>query len=158
MNKVLDEKGEGNPAQERSMPSQRLYGRSGKLCGGMFTAFRNLPMHVIFLAQERSVSLDYDDENSATQITADLPAGARRVATSSVGVMGRLTKTQVRLRDKETKKVTKKWITQLHVGDSEALKTKDRTYQLGETVRNPTMPKIITAWQSTRRADTEEEE
>jgi hypothetical protein len=69
--------------------------------------FRNLPMHVVFLAQERIIA--DEDEDEPNFHTVDLTAGSRGVALGCVGVIGRLYL-------KEKKGKSTKWETRMLVG------------------------------------------
>lgn len=144
MSFVLGEAEDRDPTRERSMPDKRSYGRAGELMKGMMLAYRNLPMHVVFTAQERTIRDEDTDE--IIDVTVDLPAGSRGTAMGCVGVLGRMTTKEVRARNKKTRKVTKKWVDHLQVGPHEIIRTKDRTGVLPPVLRNPTMGDIIDAW------------
>lgn len=153
LNYVLGEAEERDPNRETSSPDKRAYGRAGKLMGQQLLAFRNLPMHVIFLAQERVIT--DDDTGEPILHTPDLPNSSRSVAMGSVGIIGRLYQSEVK---KKVKGKTKSdWETRLLVGPHEEYDTKDRTGQLGTVVRNPTMSKVIAAWDARPDDDDEEE-
>lgn len=145
MDFVLGEAEERDPTRERSMPDKRTWGRAGQLMRGMLLAYRNLPMHVVFCAQERIIR-DPDTEE-VVDITVDLPNSSRGIAMGSVGVLGRMVPREVRV--KKNGKVTKKWKDHLLLAPHETMKTKDRTGALGAVVVNPTMDKIIEAWAGT---------
>lgn len=146
MSFVLGEAEERDPTRERSMPDKRSYGRAGELVKGMLLAYRNLPMHVIFTAQERTIK--DEDTEEITDVTVDLPAGSRGVAMGCVGILGRMQPRQVRSVNRTTRKKTKKWVDTMVVGPHELIHTKDRTYNLAPVVVNPTMPMFIEAWQN----------
>jgi len=133
MDKVMEEAEDRDPAREKKQPSQPIYGRAGKLVEAMCFAFRNLPMHVVFLAQERRVK---DDDGSVTEITADLPEGCRAALCDIVGITG----------NARRRKVNGKWVDELFTGDSRLYKTDECTNELKPITRNPTMPYIIRAW------------
>jgi hypothetical protein len=133
MEKVMQEAEARDPTREKSQPTQQIYGRAGKLTEAMLFAFRNLPMHVIFVAQERKVK---NEDNEVTEVTADLPEQARGAACDIVGIIGYTRR----------KRVNGKWTDELFTGDSKLYKTKDRTNELRAVTRNPTMPGIIRAW------------
>ena len=109
-------------------------------------SFRNLPMHVVCLCQERVISDEDTDE--PVLHTPDLPGGSRGIAMGSVGIIGRIYSQEVKIRNKATKQVTTKWEDRLLVGPHEEYSTKDRTNALGSVVRRPTMPGIISVWNS----------
>lgn len=144
MDFVLDEAEDRDPNREKRMPDKRTYGRAGKLMEGMILAYRNLPMHVVFTAQEREIK---DDDTGEVMLhTADLPNSSRGAALGAAGIVGRLFTKEVRV--KKQGKVIKKWSDHLLVGPHEAFDTKDRTNELDRVVRNPTMSLILDAWNS----------
>lgn len=142
----LGEAEDRDPNREVGMPDRRTYGRAGELMRAQLLAFRNLPMHVVFLAQERVIKDEDTDE--PVLHTPDLPAGSRGTAMGSVSYIGRIYSQEVKTRNKTTKVITKKWEDRLLIGPHEEYDTKDRTNSLGGSegvLRNPTMAKVITA-------------
>lgn len=133
MDKVMQEAEERDPTREKSQPSQQIYGRAGKLMEGMLYAFRNLDMHVVFLAQERK---EKDEDGEVTEIVPSLPEGCRGALTACGGIIGHT----------RSRKLGSKWVDELFVGKSKVYKTKDRTFNLKSTVRNPNGPDLIRAW------------
>jgi hypothetical protein len=138
MRYVLKEQADLDPTKDPSMPSKRDWGKTSQLMKRWMLQFRNLPMNVIFLAQERTI--EDEDSGEITLHTCDLPAGARGTALGSVEVIGRLYQREVKL-----KKNRAKWETRMLVGPHDAYDTKDRTGSLGRIVRNPSVPGIIEA-------------
>lgn len=143
---VLGEAEDRDPNREVGAPDRRAYGRAGELMRAQLLAFRNLPMHVIFTAQERVIKDEDTDE--PVLHCPDLPAGSRGIAMGAVGIIGRIYSQEVKLRNKATKQVTTEWRDRMLVGPHEEYETKDRTYKLGSVVRNPNMRAIIAAWNS----------
>lgn len=135
MDKVMKEAEDRDPGNESARPTQPIYFRAGKLTEGMLLAFRNLDMHVVFLAQERK---EKDKESGEViEVCPDLPAAARTTLTDCVGIIGRMRR----------RRVAGKWIDEMFIGDHNLYKTKDRVYEFPKpTIRNPTMPYIIRAW------------
>lgn len=140
---VMGEAEDRDPNREMGLPDRRAYGRAGELMREQLLAFRNLPLHVVFTAQERVISDEDGDE--PVLHTPDLPAGSRGVAMGSVSIIGRLYRQEVKVRNKTTKKVTARWEDRMLVGSHEEYDTKDRTNNLGDVVRRPTMADIIAA-------------
>lgn len=141
---VLAEAENRDPTREKAMPDRRTWGRAGQLMRAMLMAYRNLPMHVVFTAQERIIR--DDDTGEIIEICPDLPGSSRGVFMGSVGILGRLTPKEVKVRKQG--KVVRRWEDQLLVGPSETIRTKDRTNQLGIVVKQPTMAQIIEIWNS----------
>lgn len=139
MDQVLYEGYERDSTKDPKTPSKRDWGTTGTMMGEELLKFRNLPMNVIFTAQER-VTGD-PEEGEPLLVTVDLPAGARGKALGAVEVIGRMYKKEVK--NKKTRK--SKWEFRMLVGDHEDYDTKDRTYSLGRILREPTVPKVIAA-------------
>jgi hypothetical protein len=118
--------------------------------------FRNLPMHVVFVCQER-VDRGSDEEEESGEvrprIVPDLSPGLRADAMGSVEIMGRVYRRAVR-RGKG-KKATTVWETRMLVGDHEDYETKDRTGQLGYIVKDPSMDMMIEASKAIPQEDEE---
>ena len=142
MSFVLGEAEERDPTREKAMPDKRSWGRAGQLVKGMTLAYRNLPMNVIFTAQERVIR-DQDTEE-IVDITVDLPAGCRGTVMGAVGILGRMMPKEVRV--KSDGKVKKEWMDNLITAKHEVMRTKDRSNQLPGILREPTMTDILEAW------------
>lgn len=121
------------------MVQQRDYGKSGELMKDLLTKFHNLPMGIIFTAQERQESPFDDDEDedveeASASFVADLPKGVRGYVNSIVDVIGRLY--VVKVEDKPERR--------LWVGDSVKYDTGYRSdFILPDYIRNPTIPKLV---------------
>lgn len=124
------------------MVQQRDYGKSGELMKDMLTRFHNMPLGVIYTAQERQDGAydDNDDDDSEETEVAyipDLPRGVRGVANSLVDVIGRLYVVKL---DGEPPKAERR----LFIGESVKYDTGYRSdYVLPDYVRNPTIPKLV---------------
>lgn len=139
MEQVLYEGYERDSTRDPKTPTQRDWGKTANLMKEEILKFRNLPMNVIFTAQER-ITGD-PEEGEPTLITADLPNGARGPALGAVEVIGRMYKKPLKAKGKRLNK----WEFRMLVGDHEEFDTKDRTFSLGRILREPTVPKIIKA-------------
>lgn len=149
MKHVLREAADRDITRDPNMPDRQAWGKVGKLMEEQIYRFRNLPMHTIFLAQERTVGDAEEGEEVYT--TANLPASVRGSALGAVGIIGRTYKRKVIKRNKKTKKKTRKWEFRILIGDHEDYETKDRIYSgLGPVVANPTVPKFVEAATSTK--------
>lgn len=118
---------------------QRDYGKSGELMKEMLTKFHNLPMGIIFTAQERQEDAfdseeDEDMETPPSSYVADLPKGVRGYVNSIVDVIGRL----YVVRGDEGKSERRLWI-----GDSPKYDTGYRSdFILPDYLANPTVPRL----------------
>jgi hypothetical protein len=141
MSRVLKEAADRDPTKDRKTPSMRDWGKVSQIMGPLMLAFRNLPMHVIFLAQERATG--DPEEGEPIMHTVDLSRKVRGMALGCVEIIGRIYRKEVKTRNKKTKRVTSRWETRMLVGDHEEYDTKDRTFALGRIVRDPDMKAII---------------
>lgn len=142
MKQVLKESEDRDPAKDPKMASQRDYGKVNTLMREQLLNFRNLPMHVVFIAQERSFE---NDETGETEKVPDLSPGSRSMATACVDFIGHIRAKEVRAVNKRTKRETKKWKTIMLIGPHEQYLTKDRSGVLPRLVPDPSIHGIITA-------------
>lgn len=145
MRAVMNEQEDRDPNRPPSTPDRRSWGQMTELMRPIIYNFRNLPMHVVFVCQERVDKGSDDDEESEikARYVPDLSPGVRGDAMSAVDIMGRVFRRPRRVGKGKAEKIV--WETRMLVGDHEDYETKDRTGQLGYIVRNPTMPKFIAA-------------
>lgn len=139
---VLKENEDRDPNKDPSTPIQRDWLKMAELMKPMLLNFRNLPMHVVFLAQERN----RDDDDGNKWVVPDLSPGVLGTALSCVSIIGHMFQHQVRVVDKSTKKETKRWYPHMLVGPHSEYPTGDRTGSLRPVVRNPTMDSFIEAY------------
>jgi len=119
---------------------QRDYGKSGELMKDMLTRFHNLPMGVVYTAQERMETAfdseeDEDMEDNEAYFIPDMPKGVRAAANAIVDVIGRL----YVVRTEEGKAERRLWI-----GESLKYDTGFRSdFPLPDMLRNPTVPRLV---------------
>jgi AAA domain len=139
---VLRESEDRDPTKDPKVMSMREWGKLAEIMKEQILNFRNLPMHVIYTAQQRTID---DPDTEAREIVPDLSPGSRGPSTSAVGIIGHVFQKEVRAVDRKTKKEVSRWETRLLVGPHEEYTTKDRTGALGRVVRKPTIPMMIEA-------------
>jgi hypothetical protein len=152
MSHVLKRAEDRDPNRPPSMPDRRSWGQLGELMKPLLLDFRNLPMNVVFVCQNRKDITEEDDSDEVvTRWVPNLSPSVRDTAESSVGIMGYIYQKEVTVvpkgKDKK-KKTEKRWVSAMLVGPHELYDTKDRTNQLGRIIINPTMPKFIEAWKN----------
>lgn len=141
MVQVLKESGDRDPTKDPKTASQRDWGKLAQLMKEYLLNIRNLPMHVVFTAQERT----YDnEEDERIERVPDLSPGSRATATACVDIIGRLYRKERRTAVKGGKERVK-WETRMLVGPHDDYTTKDRTGVLGRIVVNPSIPDILEA-------------
>lgn len=148
MNYVLDRAANRDPTKDDKTASQRDYGTLANVMGEQLLRYRNLPMHCVFTAQERTYG---DPEEGEPLVTApDMTPRVRGVAMGAVGVIGRMYQKEVRAKKTvkgKTRKVSR-WEVRMLVGPHEEYETKDRTLVLPRIMRNPSMDDIINAYET----------
>jgi hypothetical protein len=138
MKQVLKEAEDRDPYKDPHTPSQREWLKVAELMKPMILNFRNLPMHCIFLAQERSV----DNEEGENERVPDLSPGSRGTLMASVDVIGRVFQKEVRV--VKNGKEAKRWDTFMLVGPHDTYPTGNRM-GLPRIIRNPTVQTFIEA-------------
>lgn len=139
LNFVLQEEQTRDPSKEKSKPTLPAYGRANKLFEQLLWAYRNLPMHAIFLVQEKEIR---DKDGDLVELVPQLPEGARDMLTAAVGITGRLAKPKVRRSQGSVQRIELLETSQTDLCPI----LKDKTNNLAPITRNPTMPAIIRAW------------
>lgn len=142
MAETLDKRNKRRSASDRSQtPDKRDWGTVFQMMRPVILNFRNLPMHVIFTAQERRVTDEDTDE--LLEIVPSLSAGPRGALMDAVGVTGRIYKAKLKGRANRGK-----FERRLIVGDHDIVRSGNRLQGALPTImRNPTMPDIIAAYQ-----------
>lgn len=127
------------------MVQQKDYGKSGELIKGMLFNFHNLPMGVIYTAQERQETPgefsdeDVDVENATVRYVPDLPKGVRSSVNAIVNVIGRIY--TVKVENNAGDEVIQR---RLWIAPSESLDTGARSkHPLPEYIKNPTVTKLV---------------
>jgi hypothetical protein len=85
---VLGDEVSRDPTRDPSMPSKQAWGKVAELMRTEILQFRNLPMNVVFLAQERRGFTDDDDE--APEVFPEISPSVRSALTPAVDIIGRL--------------------------------------------------------------------
>lgn len=121
------------------MPNKQDWGKLGQAMKEAITRFRNLPMHVIFTAQEKTSTVE-DDEAGGTLLEThpELSPSPRSTLLGAVDIIGRLYTREVQ--DKEGKNQIER---RMLVGPHARYVSKDRTGQLGLVQRRPTLASFI---------------
>lgn len=123
------------------------YGKAGELMKGMMWNFHNLPIGVVFTAQERILEItddpdseDEDAEDVSVMYVPDLPKGVRSGINSIVDVIGRLYTVRLDHPHKDIKVVQRRLWLEPH----EAYDTGYRSdFTLPPYVKGPSIPKLM---------------
>lgn len=144
-------------AQERSLDTKptlvqkQHYGQAGELTKEMLWKFHQLPMGIIYTAQERQVDAntgdeDEDSEDAVTMYVPDLPKGARAAVNSIVDVIGRLYVVNATVKVKRGSEIAEKEVKQrrLWLESSIQYDTGYRSdFVLPSYLKNPTVPRLV---------------
>jgi hypothetical protein len=121
---VLGDESSRDPTKDPDMPGKREWGKVGELMKTLILNFRNLDMHVIFLAQERRGFTE--DEDEAPEIFPDVSPSVRTTLTASVDIIGHVfTKEVVKKGEKGKGETVASY--RMLIGPSERYITKDRS-------------------------------
>lgn len=124
---VLGDEASRDATKDPNMPGKREWGKVGELMKTQILQFRNLPMHVIFLAQERR-GFTEDDDESVPDVFPEVSPSIRQTLTASVDIIGRMyVKEVIGKRDPKTKKRSSAVQYRMLIGPSERYVTKDRS-------------------------------
>jgi hypothetical protein len=121
---ILSDEASRDMTKDPDMPGKRDWGKLGEIMRTAILQFRNLPMHVVFLAQERRGFAEDDEE--APEIYPEVSPSIRSTLTASVDVIGRIYVREVVEKKKGKKKETVPSYRML-IGPSERFVTKDRS-------------------------------
>lgn len=133
---VLGDEASRDPTRDPDMPSKREWGKVGELMKTTIINFRNLPMNVVFLAQERRGYSEDDDE--APEVYPDVSPSVRATLTPAVDIIGRLYVKEVVQKGGDGKKETSVMERRLLIGAHEVYTTGDRSEAgLPDVIRLP---------------------
>lgn len=144
---VLGDEASRDPSKDPMMPSKREYGKVAELMKTVILNFRNLPMHVVFLAQERRGFVEDDEE--APEVFPNVSPSIRDSLTAGVDIIGRVyVKEVLQVRKGETKGGKPRKVAvpeyRLWIGPSERYVTKDRSNAgLPKVIKDPTVTGIL---------------
>jgi phage nucleotide-binding protein len=130
---VLGDEYSRDPSRDPQMPDKRHWGKLGEVMKTSIINFRNLPMNVVFCAQERTTTLEDEDGGTVQEIHPEISPSPRSTLLAAVDIIGRL---YVAETEKDGKKVSER---RMLVGPHPKYISKDRSGKLPRTVRNPTI-------------------
>ena len=129
MRGVIDEDAASDASRDILMPHKRDYGKNAETLRMWISNFRNLPMHVIFTAHE--IKEDEEDEDSGRW--PDIQKGVRNRLCGAVDIIGRAYHREIR----------DKMVPCAYFGKHEFWKTKDRSGELPDEMKRPSLGKVI---------------
>lgn len=128
MDFVMGEEVALDPTLDPTMPTKQHWGKVAMMMRTEILKFRNLPMHVVFLAQEKRGFSDDDDED-APEVFPEVSPSVRKALTAAVDIIGRMYVKEVtkKVEVKGKKKKVSETSYRMLVGASERYVTKDRS-------------------------------
>lgn len=150
MARVLKESEDRDPMKDPSMPVWKDYGKVNTLMKKYLIYFRNLPMHCVFIAQQKPID---NEDSGETEYVPDLSPGSRGTAMACVNFIGHMRVKKVRSVNRKTKKETSRWAAIMLIGPDETYITKDRSNTLGRFLVEPNMAQIIEAAKHVKEED-----
>ena len=128
MNFVMDDELSRDATKDPAMAGKREWGKVAMLMKTTINNFRNLDMHVVFLAQEKRGFVEDEDEE-APEIFPAVSPSVRETLTAAVDVIGRMYVTEVVKKVSVDGKTRKRAMPEYRMllGPSERYVTKDRT-------------------------------
>lgn len=152
---VLGDEASRDASRDPLMPDKRHWGKLGESIKNAIFNFRNLPMHVVFTAQEKVTTLEDDDSGGTIQEThPELSPSPRSTLLGAVDIAGRLYTREVTSK-KTGKKITER---RMLVGPHPKYVSKDRSGKLGLVQRRPTLANFISTIMEENSATHREEE
>lgn len=145
MNFVLGDEVARDASRDPDQPSQRVYQKVSQLMKTQITNFRNLPMNVIFTAHTRTREQG-EGEEDITYITGpNIQPAVSSHLLGAVGLIGYMTKREVRVRVKGTNKKKRVKRVSMLIGPSDRFETGVRYSALKDFDRidNPNFMEIM---------------
>jgi phage nucleotide-binding protein len=134
-----------DPSADPLMPDRRHYGKLNMALSQAMINWRNLPLHVLFLAQERTETVEDETDEMATlsEIVPSLTKGPRTTLLGAVGTIGRIYTRQVTKKNKTTGKTVERTERRMLVGTSEKFAGGTRIKNMPRILVNPTLQGIL---------------
>ena len=123
---VMGDEASRDPTIDPAMPSKREWGKVGNLMGTEILKFRNLPMNVVFLAQEKRGYTE--DEEEIPEVMPAVSPSVLNQLTPAVDIIGRIYVKEVVVPGKgEKARKTTVMERRMLIGDHEIYVTGDRS-------------------------------
>ena len=131
---VLKESATLDLTKDPTMPDRRDYGKLNILMQDVIEKFRNLPMHVIFTAHERT----REEEDGDIEVFPLMTPGVRSHFEGLMDIIGRLYTREI-----EDEGGKRRVVRRMLVGPHDRYITKTRSKKLGSIIKDPTFPLIL---------------
>jgi phage nucleotide-binding protein len=135
---VLGDDAARDAGRDPLMADKRSWGKLGEVLKTTIINFRNLPIHVIFTAQERTTTSEDDEGATTTEIHPEISPSPRSTLLSSVDIIGRLYTTDVE--GKEGRTITER---RMLLGTHPKYVSGNRFDELKRIERNPNLQNFL---------------
>ena len=135
---VLKENADRDMTADVQTPTRQSWGKLGEAMKETIIRFRNLPMHVIFTAQEKMTTTEDDDGGTLQEIHPELSPSPRSTLLSAVDIIGRIYVKEVEKDEKTTLE------RRMLLGAHTKFVAGNRYTELKYVERNPTFGGFIT--------------
>jgi phage nucleotide-binding protein len=135
---VLKENADRDMTADVLTPDRRSWGKLGEAMKETIIRFRNLPMHVIFTAQEKMTTNEDDDGGTVQEIHPELSPSPRSTLLSAVDIIGRIYVKEVEL-ENDKKRLERRMLLGAHT----KFVSGNRYNELKYVERNPTFGSFI---------------
>jgi len=125
-------------SRDPMMPDKRHWGKLGEILKNLIIDLRDLPMHVIFAAQEKMTTSEDDEGGVVQEVHPELSPSPRSTLLSAVSIIGRLYAREVELEGGK-----KRMERRMLLGAHTKFVSKNRFDELRPIERNPTLAKFI---------------
>lgn len=135
---ILGDESTRDPSRDPQMPDKRAWGKLGEVLKTAVINFRNLPMHVVFTAQEKTTTSEDDEGGSVIEVHPELSPSPRSTLLAAVDIIGRIYTAEVE--SGEGKKRTER---RMLLGTHPKYVSKNRFDELKAIERSPTLQSFI---------------
>jgi phage nucleotide-binding protein len=131
---ILHDEAERDSTADPALPTQPQWGKLAQLMKDKIIDFRNLPMDVIFTAQEKRVTNEDEDGGVTVEIRPEVSPATLPTLTAAVSVIGRLYTREVKLKKGKTVQERR-----MLLGAHPVYISKNRYEELKPIERDPTL-------------------
>lgn len=140
---VLGDEASRDASRDPDMPSRPTWFKVAELMKTQITNFRNLPMHIIFLANQRVREVGEEEEASETMVTPGCSPSIQTHLEQATALIGHLSSREVRVKSKKSKKSRMVVRRRLLVGPSDRYATKERYGVFPASIEAPNLKEMI---------------
>lgn len=139
---VMGEAKSRDPMIDPLIPEQRQWNKVTQALDNVIINWRNLPMHVIFLAQERVFTTDNEDgSGTIVEVAPGLSPSALRTLMSTVGTIGRIYTEEIEVQ--QGTEMKRAIVRRMLLGPHPRYAAKTRIAGVPRILTSPTLAKLL---------------